>query len=269
MALPYSFSNNTTPTGPQLDADLAQLGAQSTIPCAVAGTNALVLTPQTNTSAIAAYANYLRFSGIAAATNTAATTAQIGSLAALPCYRDTLTGPAICTGGELAAGCAFSLVYDSALNSGNGGFHITSQTSDFSTLGGTVNGNIVVTNGTLTSYLTPASISNNTLLATTASITALRMGASATITRMNSALATLTYTLVPANSEQTQIMACVGAQTLDVISLGVSPSYPAQLAVKGNCTANGTLSIAVFNVTNASVAGFTMTVHALAIGATP
>jgi hypothetical protein len=57
MALPTAFSNNTAPTGPELDGNFAAVGALTVIPCTVAGTNTLVLTPNANTPTINAYAN--------------------------------------------------------------------------------------------------------------------------------------------------------------------------------------------------------------------
>lgn len=124
MPLPTLFATQTTSTGPQLDANFAALGALTAIPCAISGTNAIILSPSANSPTIAAYANYQPFSGIAAATNTGAVTAQVGSLAALAVYKDTASGPVALVGGEIAIGNALYLVYDSALGSGAGGFHL-------------------------------------------------------------------------------------------------------------------------------------------------
>lgn len=129
MALPFAFSNNTSPTGPQLDACLAALGNITLLPGTAAGTNAITLTLLTNVPTISAYANYMTFTGIAAATNTSAATAQVGSLAALNIYKDTPGGPVVLSGGEIRQNCTFALRYDSALNSGSGGFHLIAQTA--------------------------------------------------------------------------------------------------------------------------------------------
>lgn len=172
MALPFAFSNNTTPTGPQLDADLQQLGEQSVRPCTAAGTNSITLALNANVSAITSYANYQRFSAVAAATNTGATQARVGALALLNVYRDSPAGPVALLGGEIVVGCAFTLIYDSALNTGSGGFHLVSQANAFPYTGGTItNGSIVIVNGTLsTLYLTGASINAPTLTGNIGSI---------------------------------------------------------------------------------------------------
>lgn len=125
MALPFAFTGNVTPTGEELDADLAALGALVPIPCAVAGTNIITLTPEANTP-IPAYAPYSQFSGIAAATNTTAVNAQVGSLPSLAVYKDTLVGPVQLSGQEIVANTKLLLMYDPTLNSGAGGFHLIS-----------------------------------------------------------------------------------------------------------------------------------------------
>lgn len=127
--LPFVFANQTQPNLEWLDADFNAVGALTTLPCIIAGTNAITLAQTINTPAISAYGNYLRFSGIIAVDNTGATTAQVGSLGALPVYKDTVAGPVALTGGELQAGNYAVFTYDSALNSGGGGFHVSVPTS--------------------------------------------------------------------------------------------------------------------------------------------
>lgn len=124
MPLPYTFANLTTAQLSYLDANFSAVGALTPIPCAVSGTNALTLTPLANTPAVSSYVNYGIFTGVVVSTNTGATTAQVNSLAALPIYKDTSAGPAALTGGELVAGNVVYLVYDAALDGGNGGFHV-------------------------------------------------------------------------------------------------------------------------------------------------
>jgi hypothetical protein len=125
MALPFAFTGNVTPTGEQLDADLAALGALTPIPCVVAGSNNITLTPEPNTP-VPAYAPFSQYSGIAAATNTTAVNAQVGTLASLAVYKDTFAGPVALTGGEIVLNTKVLLMYDPALNSGAGGFHLIS-----------------------------------------------------------------------------------------------------------------------------------------------
>lgn len=135
MALPYLFANVTSATGQQLDDDFSVVGKLGTLPCTITGTDTLALTLSSTNPTISAYANYLRFSGIAAGDNTTAVTAQVGSLGTLSVYKDTSSGPVVLTGGEIQEDNYIELVYDSALNSGSGGFHLVSSTV---TSGGTV-----------------------------------------------------------------------------------------------------------------------------------
>ncbi len=124
MPLPFTFAGLSSAQMSDLDANFSALGALTAIPCTVSGTNTLVLTPLGDTPTIAAYTDYQAFSGIAAATNSGAATAQVGGLAALPVYKDTSSGPVALAGGESVIGNAIILSYDSALNTGSGGFHL-------------------------------------------------------------------------------------------------------------------------------------------------
>ncbi len=126
MALPFSFTGNVTPAGEELDADLAALGALTPIPCTVSGTSTITLTPNTNTPTVVGYAPYTQFTGVASSTNTGPVTAQVGSLASLGIYKDVGTGPQLLTGKEIVANTKLWLMYDPALNSGAGGFHLIS-----------------------------------------------------------------------------------------------------------------------------------------------
>lgn len=132
MALPNAFGPPTiAATGAQLDQNFAALGALTPIPCTIAGTNSLVLTPAALTPTIPAYVNYQVFCGTVAVTNTGVVTIGVGSLAALSVYKDAAgpsSGPIALVGGELVAKNIAFFVYDSALNSGSGGFHLLSTT---------------------------------------------------------------------------------------------------------------------------------------------
>jgi hypothetical protein len=124
MALPFQFANATTIVTTQLDANYNALGALTPIPCVVAGANTIVMTPLANTPTVSSYQNYMQFSGIAAATNTTTVTVSVGGLPTLPGYKDTPTGPIAMIAGDLAQNTQFTAIYDLALNSGNGGFHV-------------------------------------------------------------------------------------------------------------------------------------------------
>jgi hypothetical protein len=124
MALPFAFTGNVAPTGEELDADLAALGALVPIPCTVSGTNLITMTPLANTPTTS-YQPYSQYVGIASATNTGPVNAQVGSLPSLPVYKDTQAiGTDTLTGREIVAGTKLWLMYDPALNSNTGGFHL-------------------------------------------------------------------------------------------------------------------------------------------------
>lgn len=130
MPLPITFAALASPVPlADLDLNFAAVAKLGTIPATVTGTNALTLTLATDTPTIAAYANYLRFSGIAAGDSSSTVTAQVGALAALSVYKDGLNGPEVLSGGEIQAGALVILTYDSALNSGAGGFHLETGAS--------------------------------------------------------------------------------------------------------------------------------------------
>ena len=277
MALPNTFAAVTSATGAQLDANFNATGKIGALPCGVSGTNALTLTLSAGiTPSIAAYANYLQFSGIVVTTNTAAVTVQVGALAALNAYKDSPAGPIALSGGELIAGNAFTAIYDSALNSGVGGFHIYTNTGF---AGGTLSGslaNITLSSGTLAAIggsvgasLTSSVLSGNSLsvIAQGASLTSLMVGASAaTLTRMFSTLGTLTFTVTPANTVQDQNIILTGAQARDAVSLGLGPSVPSGAGFTGFCGTLGTVTVRLLNPTAASIAQATLTVRALSMG---
>jgi hypothetical protein len=151
------FENNLQNSLVALDNNFITLSAADMIPCTVTGTNTLTLTQNgagmVPTEAISAYTTNMVFSGIAAGTNTGATTATVGAIGALPVYKDTSAGPVVLSGGEIVIKNVFTLRFDAALNSGNGGFHLTSSTATAST---PINPSSVQINGggTITNLLT-------------------------------------------------------------------------------------------------------------------
>lgn len=243
MPLPFIFANATTVTTPQLDSNFAALGALTAIPCSVTGTNALTLTGLANTPTVSAYTNYLPFSAIAVATNTGATTARYGSLAALSIYKDSPTGPVVLAGNEIVIGNLITLIYDAALNAGAGGFHlqtgVAGGTGTFLLLsGGTLTGPLAGTTAAFTGKLSGASI---------------QVGAGTPVTRQLSATASLTWSVVAAGASQDQTIAVVGASIGDIVTLGRPSVVTAGVLYDGRVSATGVASVRATNATSASL----------------
>lgn len=248
MALPTAFANLVNPTGPELDADLSAVGVIGTIPCTVSGAaNAIVMTPHANTPVpaanpatptVAAYGNYMRFSGVATATNNGPTTIAVGALPALSAYKDTAGGPVALAGTEIVQFCEFEAVYDSALNSGAGGFHVRS--------GGAVNGTVINPSG-------------------------VQFGINAsTLNRVVSGLYTLSFTVVPSLSVQNVVATLPNAQVNDVALFGLPSLASAGLMFNAFVPAAGSVTLRVANVTGASIAAFSLApVRLTAVGFTP
>jgi hypothetical protein len=248
MALPVAFANLVNPTGPNLDSDLSAVGTIGTIPCTVSGAaNAIVMTPNTNTPVpaanpsvptVAAYGNYMRFSGVATATNSGPTTIAVGALPALSAYKDTAAGPVAMVGTEIVQNCLFEAVYDSTLNAGAGGFHVR--------FGAALNGSVI----------NPAGVQ----LGTNAS----------TLTRVVSGLYTVSYTVVPAQTTQDVNAVLTNAQVGDVVTFGLPAALTAGLMFVGRVPAAGTIALRAANVTAASIAAFSLApVRLTAMGFVP
>jgi hypothetical protein len=239
------FASNTAPTGKELDDNFTSYTTLGMIPCAVAGTNTLTLTPFNGsaaaTPAITAYQNYLSFSGVVAISNSGATTIQVGSLAALPCYKDTALGPTALSGGELIANCAFTALYDSTLNSGNGGFHVTTGPN---TVGATLN----VTELISTKILVGSS--------------------TASITRILTGSATLSYSVTPAGATQDQTFTLTGALAGDAVQVGFISQPPAGAGFTGFMAAAGTVSLRLINPASVTLGAASLTVNAITMGTT-
>lgn len=212
------FENNLSNPLVALDSDFTTFGALVQIPCAIAGTNALTFTQNAAglvpTPTISAYTTNMLFSGVAASTNTGAVTATVGSTGSLPVYKDSPSGPVALTGGEIVALNAITLRYDAALNSGGGGFHLTSSTA----------GNIAIA---------PASVQVN---------------GGATLTNVLSGNSpTLTFTATPGWSSQDQTFTLTGLPPAVPAPGDFFQISPPSLAATGvsywaMCTALGSLS---------------------------
>lgn len=126
MSLPnVPYAAQTAPQMVELDQTFAAVGAIGIVPCSATGTNIITLTPNANTPTISAYANYMQFSFVAANSSTGAVTLQVGALAALPVY---IGGSATvqAAANNILQNVTYVVLYNSALNSANGGFVIVS-----------------------------------------------------------------------------------------------------------------------------------------------
>ena len=222
MALPVTFANLTNPNLTQLDLNFNFLAALVPVPCAVAGVNALTMTPTAVSPAVASYVNYTQFVGIVGVSaNTTAVTIQVGSLAALNAYKDTPTGPVALAGGELQPGTAFAAIYDLALNAGAGGFHI--QT-----------GMAILVGQSIT-------------------MQALKLNSGTLLKRLVSVSATVTFTVVPANTTQDQNIIAAGVAIGDSIDIGPPSVVLAGVSYSAFVPASGTVTLRSANVTAASL----------------
>lgn len=167
MAFTYSFSTVTQANTTWLDANFNAAGLLGTLPCTVAGTNTLTLTPIGSIPAPnLELQSLVRVSGVAVNNNTGATTAAVAGLSALPVYKDTPSGPTVLSGGEIVADNSFVLIYDAALDTG-GGWHLETSPANAAGTVTSVGSGTGLTGGPITGSgtLSLASISNNQVLA--------------------------------------------------------------------------------------------------------
>ena len=125
MTLPNTFAGLTAPQMVFLDQNFAAVGALGIVPCTASGTNLITLTPLASTPTISAYANYLNFSFVAVNSTTGPVTLQVGALAALPVYLP--DGATQATTNTIQKNFAYVVLFNTALNSGGGGFVIVSS----------------------------------------------------------------------------------------------------------------------------------------------
>lgn len=245
-----TFAAASTATGAQLDQNLQLLGAVAPMPCVFSGTNTLTLTQQTSggsgvatTIAITAYQTGMQFCGIAAATNTGATTATVGSIGTLIVYKPSPTGPVVLAGGEIVIGCAITLLYDAALNSGAGGFHLIATAS-------------AIAGATITPALVRAS-------------TGVQVGATTnpTLTVILNSSATLAFASIVPNQTSEQLFSVAGVSLTDRIAWNFPQPVSAGLILTGYIvaanTVQATLGVRFANVTAAS----TITPGTITVGA--
>lgn len=301
MALPYTFASLTTILSTYWDANYSALGALVPIPCSVAGTNAITLTPLANTPTVTSYANYMQFSGIVASSNSGAVTAAAGSLTALAVYKDTASGPVALSGGELIANTAFTLMYDNTLNSGAGGFHVIYAPTIGSFLplsGGTLSGGLVGTTISLTGGISAQTATIGGLLtASTATIAgvmkaatitatggisgtaatvtglvsagSLQVNSGATVSRLLTALNTITFATIPIQGTADQTVTLTGVSVGDVVMAAPPSSPTVGLVLSAFVSATNSVVLRFANPTTATLVAPAGTYRTTAIGAGP
>ena len=244
MALPQTFASKTEATGAQLDENFAALGALVPIPCLASGDNTVTITPLANTPTVAAYSNYMQFTGISAAGNNGPATGKVGSLASLPIYKFSPAGPVLLSGGEMVANVAFTWMYDSALNGGNGGFHLMDAAA-VTGAGGTITGPLVGS-GSLAVLSFPL-----------ASITRLSIGANGnTITRNLRVLSSsLSFAALLPGTGTTASISMPGCSINDIVSVGAPAAAAASIGImyRGIVVNDGTVSLLFFNASTGTV----------------
>jgi hypothetical protein len=243
------FENNVTNTLQALDNNFTTFGALVPIPCSISGTNTLTLTQNAAglvpTPTITSYTNGMLFTGIAANTNTSTVTAQVGTAGVLNVYKDTLSGPQVLVAEEITKNNAISLLYDSTLNSGAGGFHLISNTAN------------------TFSAINPSSLQIN--------------GNTGVMSAMLSGAATLTYTATPGWSSQDQTFTLAGPAVIPAVGdfiLVTPPSLAAAgVAYSGMVTAANvslaTIAIRLQNAASASLASNSGVYRYMAMRMTP
>lgn len=138
---PHDFSLYPAGTFPAQDwmDNWQRSGLASLIYCAASGTNDITLTPATTAplqGALSAYQQGMVLTFIAANNNSGPVSIRVGSLPALAGYN--VAGVALVSG-NIQAGTFYYAVYDSALNSGVGGFRVSPGAGITAGSGGMIN----------------------------------------------------------------------------------------------------------------------------------
>jgi hypothetical protein len=127
MALPnVPYAATTSPQMVYLDQTFAAVAALGCIPCTAGGTaNAVTLTGLADTPSLSAYANHQQFSFVAASTPNGDVTVQFAGLGTVKLYRPGQPSVQVTADGY-TAGALLVVAFNSALDSGNGGFQLVS-----------------------------------------------------------------------------------------------------------------------------------------------
>lgn len=128
MAFPIIFAN--LPTGIQplsyFDTMFNTVGNMGTIFCTATGSNTVALTPIANMPTVASYTNYQAFGFVASAASTGSVTLNVSGVGALPAYAADASTQL--SNGSISAGVYYLFAYNSALNTGSGGFQLIGNT---------------------------------------------------------------------------------------------------------------------------------------------
>ena len=256
------FGSLTTAHLGDLDTDFATVAQMAATPCGVTGTNVLSLTPATNVPVVASYVNYQTFYGVAAATNTGSVTAGVGALATLNVYKDTGSGPVLLSGAEIVAKNGFTLIYDSALNSGSGGFHLqtgiaTASGTFLPLTGGTLSGSLTLTSLHATGAISAGSSITATGLVSGASLSSsgvtnsptVVIGGGTPIRNVLSTVATVNFSTLAFQATQDQQVLIPSANVNDTVMLGLPSLAVAGVVYNAFVAASGTVTVRAANIT--------------------
>jgi hypothetical protein len=105
-----------------LDTMFGVVGNMAQVMCTATGTNTIALTPITNMPTQGAYQNYQEYGFVAAATSTSSVTINVSGVGALPLYLN--DGATQASTNSLLINAYYLIIYNSALNSGGGGFQL-------------------------------------------------------------------------------------------------------------------------------------------------
>lgn len=123
----FTFANfpaGVFPAG-NWDTDWAQSFALGNIFCTASGVNAIALVPAATSPIPSAYQSGMKFTFLAAASNTGPVTIAVGSLGTFAAYDQ--AGLAISAGNAIVGGAYYEAIYDQTLNSNVGGFRLDSM----------------------------------------------------------------------------------------------------------------------------------------------
>lgn len=224
------------------------LGAASATSASWAGTstgsaNALTVTaPNYNA------ANGQSISFIAGLTNTGSATLTANGGANVNIYKDTSSGPALLTGGEIFVGNAYTVTLDTALN----GLHLAAYPLSGVAGNWAVGGNLTVAGSTTING--PTSLGNNFSVAGASTMA----GVNVTTLSASGAIVGATTLGITGAATFGSTISVSGTATLNALAVNNNGTIAGTLGVTGNETVGGTLGVtgtSTLGVVNAGVTG--------------